>query len=93
MDLREIPGFAYALVVGGMLVGAGLVAITAFQTSLGSNISTMTAANQMTYFAINNFTGAISNFAVQMGIVGTIGGVAVAVFLVIRAFGMSGKRS
>jgi len=87
MDLREIPGFAYALVVGGMLVGAGLVAITQFQTSVGAT----TAAG----LAIGNFTTAISNFAVQMGIVGTIGGVAVAVFLVIRAFGMggSGKRA
>lgn len=80
MGLNELYNFVLVLVLVGMLVGVGILALDAFATSTG--VSAAAAA------AINATRDAIATIATTwMGLIVTIGVLAIVITLVIRGFG------
>jgi len=75
--LSQVPAVVFALVIAGMLLGAGALALSQFSTG-------QTGA---TASAIGNATNGLSNLAAQLPTVGTIIGVAIIIFVVVSAFG------
>ena len=70
-------GWVYGIIVIGFLVGAGLLALSAFSRSMGS----ATAEQNATNLTID----AIGNFATQLGTVGTMLGIALLIAVVFGA--------
>ena len=84
VSIGEIPSVVMALVVGGMILGAGALALGKFKDSLTSG---ETAA-----MAVSNTTLGIGNTAAQLPTVGTLIGVALIITVVIGAFAFGRQR-
>ena len=69
----------YAFIFIGILLGAGVVALVSFNSTL-SNTS-------QAYFAINNATSGLLNVSLQMPTVGTIGGIGLIIIVLFTALG------
>ena len=69
--------WVYTLVVAGFLVGAGVIALDAFQGA--------TTADSAAYNAIGAFITALGNFATQAGTIGTMVGIGMLIAVVFGA--------
>lgn len=77
--LSQVPAVIFALVIAGMLLGAGALALSQFSTSL--------TAGSSERMAVGNTSLGLNNLAQQLPVVGTIIGVAIIIFVVVSAFG------
>lgn len=77
MKIATVPSFVMTLVFVGMILGAGLLALSAFQTSM--------TANTAEYNATGNAITSGLNLSAQLGTVGTIAGVAILISVVVGA--------
>lgn len=84
MQLGQIPNFVMTLVFIGMVLGAGLLALGSFKTSLTASSAEANATGQV--------ITSMANFSAQMPTVGTIAGVAVIIAVVVGALWMGGKK-
>jgi len=76
--IEQATGWIITLVMAGMIGGAGVIALNAFQGS--------TTAGSDAYNTIGNFTGAVLNLAKQLPTVGTIMGVSFILLIVVGVF-------
>lgn len=76
--INDSPAWILSLVIAGMIAGAGLIALVAFQDS--------TTAGDLAYEGIGNATDGISNLTEQLPTVGTIMGVGLILGVVVSAF-------
>jgi len=83
MNISDAPQLILALVLMGMLAGAGALSLSKFQAS--------TTAGTAEYLAIGNATKGIGDFATQMPTIGIIAGVAILISLVVGAFYLGNK--
>jgi len=84
--LNEVPGVVMTLVLIGLILGAGALALSKFS-------DTLTAGSAAKY-AVDNATAGIGNLSTQLPTVGTIIGVAIIIVVVLAAFawGMGGRK-
>ena len=78
VSISELPMVVMALVLGGLILGAGTLALSAFSNSL--------TTGSVEKMAVLNVTAGIGNTASQLPTVGTIIGVALIISVVIGAF-------
>jgi hypothetical protein len=85
MRISDAPSVVMMLVMIGLILGAGVLALSQFSTSLGAG----NAQN-----AVNNATSGVLNLSQQLPTVGTIIGVSLIIVVVLGAFafGRSGKQ-
>jgi len=78
VSLNEVPNVVMLLVISGMVLGAGALALSQFS-------GTLTAASTEK-LAVANATLGLGNLAAQLPTVGTIIGVAIILVVVLAAF-------
>jgi hypothetical protein len=85
MEIGQLYQFALVLVLVGLIVGVGVLILDKFSATSGVTASAQTSLN-----ASRDAVGGIaSNW---MGLIVTIGVLAIILFLVIRSFGVGGRR-
>ena len=83
MRLQDAPGVVMLLVMIGLILGAGLLALDAFD-------DTLTAGSDAAV-AVGNTSEGIANLSEQLPTVGTIIGVALIIVVVVAAFAFGGR--
>jgi len=76
--LNEVPNVVMLLVISGMVLGAGILALSQFSATLGVNTTEKAT--------VGNATLGLGNLAGQLPTVGTIIGVAIILVVVLAAF-------
>jgi hypothetical protein len=90
MKLGEIQGYVMLLVLTGLILGAGVLALESMRG--GYLVGPIGGSNTSNAFnAINNATGAITNLSQQIPVVGTLIGVSVIIVVVLMAFSFGGR--
>lgn len=84
MDIGNLYSFVLVLVLVGMLVGVGVLALDKFASTSGVTATAGTAIN-----ASRDAVGTVSN--TWLGLIVTIAVLAIIITLVIRGFGAGGR--
>lgn len=84
--LNQVPGVVMTLVLIGLIIGAGALALSQFSSTL--------TAGSAAKFAVDNATDSLTQLSKQLPTVGVIIGVAIIIVVVLAAFawGMGGGR-